>query len=228
MISLTCLYLCTLGYAVYPALAGQFWDYHYMPLAYFCSISVGLCFFRSPQPAKSRFVQIMKQTLLLLIVVITLRVQLPLGTDVRSLLSHRRSGPEAYAPKQGRVDEMAGWLKDRLRPGDTVQPLDWVSGSIHAMLLAEAKLATQFMFDYTFYIHVSSPVVLGLRQSFMSQLREASPRFIIEVVAEYKPWVSGIDTTREFDALHHFLDDYYTVAYEGDGYLIHERMSNVQ
>jgi hypothetical protein len=227
VISLTCLCLCTLAYAVYPTLAGKFFDYHYMPFAYFCSISAGLCLFKCPQPHKSPFVCRTKETLLLLALVIAVTVQLPLSKYVYSLVSDFRLGTEAHAPKGGRVDEMAGWLKGKLHPGDTVQPLDFTGGSIHGMLLAEAKLATQFMGDYQFYHHVSSPFVQRLRQSFISQLRKASPRFIIEVLTN-KPWVSGIDTTHEFPELRQFLDDYYTVVYQGDGYLIYERINDTQ
>jgi 4-amino-4-deoxy-L-arabinose transferase-like glycosyltransferase len=223
-ISLTGLCLCTLAYAVYPTLAGKFWPYHYVPLAFFCSISVGLLLYAGPQPPTSRWMRRMKETLLLLALVIVVAVQLSLPQYVDSLASDLRSGSEAHAPKGGRVDEIAGWLQGRLQPGDSVQPLDWTGGSIHGMLLAEAQLATPFMADYVFYHHVSSACVQGLRQTFMSQLRTASPRFIIEVLTN-KPWVSGIDTTREFPELRQFLDDDYAVAYEGDGYLIHERMN---
>jgi len=227
VLSLMCLSLCTLAYAVYPTLAGKFWGYHYIPFAYFCAISAGLCFFTCTQPPKSRFVCKTKETLPLLILFITVTVQLPLYQDVYSLVSDLRSGPRAHKPKGGRVDEIADWLKGRLHIGDSVQPLDWIGGSVHAMLLAEAKLATQFMYDYQFYHHVSSPYVQGLRQSFISQLRKALPRFIIDVQEE-KPWVSGIDSTREFPELREFLDDYYTVVYEGDGYLIYERINDRQ
>jgi hypothetical protein len=95
------------------------------------------------------------------------------------------------------------------------------------MLLAEARLATRFMYDYHFYHHVSSPFVQELRRSFLSQLREASPRFIIEVDTD-KPWISGMDTTREFPELRGFLDDHYAVACRGDGYLVSERMGAAQ
>jgi hypothetical protein len=220
-----CLFLCALAYAIYPTLAGKFWQYHYMPFAYFCAISAGLCFFTCTQPPVSRFVYNIKKILPWLIIVITISVQLPLYQYVRSLVSDLRKGPTAHKPMDGRVDEIAGWLRGRLHTGDTVQPLDWTGGSVHAMLLAETKLATQFMFDYQFYHHVSLPYVQELRQSFISQLHKASPRFIIDVQTD-KPWVSGIDSTREFPKLREFLDDYYTVAYKGNGYLIYERIND--
>ena len=226
-ISLTCLCLCTLAYVIYPTLAGKFWDYHYIPTAYFCVISAVLCLFRYPQPFNSHFMYKNKETLPVLALVIGVIVQLPPFTYVSSLVSDLRSGHEAHAPKEGRVDEIANWLKDRLHPGDTVQPLDIAGGSIHGMLLAKARLSTKFIYDYYFYHNVSSPYVQELRRSFISQLRKSPPRFIIDVITG-KPWVSGIDSTREFPELRKFMDDYYTVAYKGDGYFIYERVNDKQ
>jgi hypothetical protein len=225
-ITLRCLFLCTLAYAFYPALAGKFWPYHYMPFAYFCSISMGLCLFASPHLSKAHFADVTKRALLLLILVIAVTVQLPIYNFVFSLVADLRSEGNVHSPKNGRVDEISGWLKERLHPGDSVQPLDWTGGSIHGMLLAEAKLATHFMYDYHFYHHVSSPYIQELRHSFIRQLHKASPRFIVEVYARDKPWVSGIDTTREFPELSQYLYYCYSVAHEGNGYRIYERTAN--
>ena len=222
-VSLMCLFLCTLLYAVYPTLAGKFWGYHYMPFAYFCSISVGLCLFAWPRPPNSRWVSLLREALPLLILLIAVTVQLDPPQYAASSVRGLRSGPEAHAPKEGRVDEIAAWLESRLQPGDSVQPLDWTGGSIQAMLLAEAKLATRFMYDYHFYHHVSSPVIQELRKLFIGQLRRASPRFVIEVFTK-KPWVSGVNSTRSFPELRRFLGAHYTVAFQGNGYLIYERI----
>jgi len=223
-ISLTFLLLCTLSYAFYPTVAGKFWEYHYMPFAYFCSISAGLCIFNDKQTVSSLLGRF-RRLLPTLILFVAMTIQLPLFNYLSYLVYDLRSGPQAHAPKYGRVDEIANWLKSRLRPGDTVQPLDWTGGSIHGMLLAGAKLPTQFMYDYHFYHNVSTPYIQGLRKLFISQLRNKSPRFIIKVDNTYflrKPWVSGIDTTREFPELHKFIDDNYLIVFKGKGYQIYE------
>ncbi len=227
VITTTSLFLCTAAYATYPTIAGKFWDYHYMPFAYFCSISSALCLFSWPDFSASSSLPCFRKALPLIILIgaVTLQGLLPRG--VFRALSDLQSGSEAHAPKGGRVDEIADWLKSRLRPGDTVQPLDWTGGSIHGMLLSEAKLATRFMYDYHFYHHVSSAYTLRLRESFMGQLHEAAPRFIIEV-HEDKPWVSGVDTTREFPELRMFLEGYYEVVYRGDGYHIYEQKADAR
>ncbi len=226
IISLTCLLLCTVSYAVYPTLAGKFWGYHYMPFAYFCSVSTGLCFAAWPSfPDAQRRWRLGEFFVpLTLLVVITAQLSLP---QFLLYLSHDLLGSESHSPRGGRVDEIAAWLKSRLRPGDTVQPLDWTGGSIHAMLLAKANLSTKFIYDGQFYHDVSSPYIQELRREFISQLVTVPPRFIIEVQT-HKPWVSGIDTTREFPELHEFVSKNYSVVYEGDGYLVYERTSDTQ
>ncbi len=219
----TSLLLCTFLYAAYPTLAGKFWPYHYMPFAYFCSISTGLCFVAWPDFSNAQRSWRLRESLVALTFLVAISVQLNLPQFIRYLYNDLQ-GSESHSPQRGRVDEIAEWLKNSLHPGDTVQPLDCTGGSIHGMLLAEAKLSTKFMCDYQFYHNVSSPYIQELRREFISQLRTAPPRFIIEVNT-HKPWVSGIDTTRKFPELREFLNDYYSVVYTGDDYLIYERTS---
>lgn len=219
--SLICLFLCTTLYAVYPTIAGKFWGYHYLPFAYFCAISAALLFYAWPRLPLSNLAASSREALPALVFFVALSLQVHLPHYAALAVKELRTGPEVHAPKNGVVDEMAGWLKSRLKPGDTVQPLDWTGGSIHAMLLAKARLATRFMYDYHFYHHISSPYIQALRESFIDQLHEASPRFIIDVQTDF-PRVSGFDTTDEFPQLQQFLNDNYTVAHKGNGYVIYE------
>lgn len=220
--SLTCLGFCTLSYAVYPVVAGKFWLYHYMPFAYFCSLSAGLCLFESPQALKPHILLRTKKFILLFAVSITVMVWLSAHNFVSNLDFDLRSGREAHKPNNGRADEIAAWLKINLNPNETVQPLDWTGGGIHAMLLAEASLATHFMYDYHFYHHVSSPYIQKLRRKFMDQLSEASPRFIIDIFTE-QDQISGLDTNRKFPELDKLLYYCYTLANTGNGYRIYEK-----
>lgn len=213
---------CTSLYTLYATLAGKFWDYHWMPFAYFCSMSAALCLYAWPRDQElwsgARILELAVLTALVLALVIQLR----LPGFVRILKYEIATGPEIYSPLRGRVDEMTAFLDARLEPGDTVQPLDWTGGSIHAMLQARARLATRFMYDYHFYHHVSSHYIMGLRRTFIDELKMAPPRFVIDVQTE-KPWVWGIDTTQSFPELNQFLTANYTLAFAGDGYYIYER-----
>ncbi len=223
-ISVICLALCTIAYAVYPTIAGKFWNYHYMPFAYFCSLSVSLCLYTSSEPLPSNSSPKFRAALPFVIFLSALLLQINFPRYVARSFSEFQSGPEVHAPKGGRVDEIADWLKSRLHPGDTVQSLDWTGGAIHAMLIVKAELATRFMYDYHFYHHVSSAYTRQLRENFIKQLRNSSPRFIVEITTS-KPWISGTDTIREFPELRMFIGGHYKVAFKGDGYLIYEHRS---
>jgi 4-amino-4-deoxy-L-arabinose transferase-like glycosyltransferase len=230
--SCICLLLCSLSYMVYTTIAGKFWPYHYMPFAYFCTISTGLFFAKNVKDDKQGYMFKTKATIRAMALIVTVLVQLPLIDYLYILNGELHAKPEvlakAYAPKRGRVDEIAGWLKNRLQPGDTVLPLDVTGGSVHAMLLSEAKLATKFITDYPFYLHISSPFIQGWRRSYINELYQSPPRFIIEVddTKEIKkPWVSGIDTTREFPELHKFMNENYSLAVNGYGYHIYEKVN---
>jgi 4-amino-4-deoxy-L-arabinose transferase-like glycosyltransferase len=224
-VSLLCLCLFVIAYAIYPIPAGKFWPYHYMPLAYFASLSIPLCLYGWPRVSESYLLSVLREVFMLFIVFMMISVQLVLPEYINNLRLDLNSGGEAHIAKGGRVDEIANWLKPQLRPGDTVQPLDWTGGSIHAMLIAEARLATRFMYDYHFYHSISSPIIHKLRDEFMNQLREERPRFIIEVYTD-KPWVRGVDITREFLELYRFLERNYTAKVEGNGYRIYELTGN--
>ncbi|MEN9561858.1 MAG: hypothetical protein RIR73_102, partial [Chloroflexota bacterium] len=67
------------------------------------------------------------------------------------------------------------------------------------------------------------PYIHSLRADFMNQLQESKPRFIIEVTAIDKPWVSGEDTSRDFPELRAFLTENYSVTMEREDYIIYER-----
>ena len=226
-ISLICVIICTALYIIYPTLAGKFWDYHYMPLAYFCCISTGLCLFERSSPKGPDFLPLLKTIFLILILLVGIHAQVNIPRFARSSVAYFRPDIDATAPKGGRVDEMACWLKARLRPGDTVQPLDWTGGSLHAMLLSKSRLATRFMYDYHFYHHTSSPFIQGLRKEFLSQLRNSPPRFVIDI-KKGKPGIPGVDPERSFPELYNFLKANYYIINKGDGYDIYERIRDVQ
>lgn len=221
-VSAALLLLLVLAYAVYPVLSGKFWPYHYMPFIYFSCVSIGLGFSGWPRLAAPPWPARARECLVLSAVLMASVVQSKSPEALTKVYGYLRGYRISFAPKQGRVDEIAAWLSPRLQPGDRVQPLDWTGGSIHAMLIAKARLATEFLYDYHFYHHLSSPLIQALRGEFMDQLIQAKPRFIIEIETQ-KPWVSGHDTSREFPELKAFIQAGYAAVHAGDGYRIHER-----
>lgn len=191
------------------AVAGKFYLYHWLPLNYFCILLASLGFMARPAasgPAAPR-----RDQLLLGALVVSLCVGLPW-----------RYGPfyRPFAFPFTRVQEIASVLSERLEPGDTVAPLDWTEGAVHAMLLARAPLGVPFLYDFHFYHHVSSPYVQGLRQRLLARIERTPPRFIVRV-----PQVAfaGRDTASDFSALMTVVEARYTKVVEGRGYEIWQR-----
>jgi len=206
---LAALALC---YAIYPALSGQFFPYHYIPFIYFIILLAVLPLTTYHLPRHS-FLYSLSSLLLLVTILLAIR---PSNAFLRQIEG------KPITTSTDRAGEIARFLERNLEPGDTVQPLDWTGGSLLAMLQTRTPLATSYVFDFYFYHHVSDPYIQSLRADFMTQLQEANPRFIIEVAAIDKPWVTGEDTSLDFPELRAFLDERYSITIERDDYIIYE------
>ena len=205
-------------YAIYPALTGQFFPYHYIPFIYTIILVASLALSVEGQKSKVPTFDFRLSTLAIVtLLLVTLATVRPSQTVIRQL-----EGKD-IAIAADRAAQISTFLEKNLEPGDQVQPLDWTGGSLLAMLENRAPIATSYVFDFYFYHHVSNPYIQSLRADFMTQLQESKPRFIIEVTAIDKPWVSGEDTTRDFPELRAFLNEYYSVTMEKEDYIIYER-----
>jgi hypothetical protein len=200
-------------FSVYPVLAGKFWHYHWMPFRYFISLCAGLVFISVPTDTRSIYRRLFPVIILCISLLFVLKPPPEFFKQIR--------GGNPTPPKYGRVDKMAEFLIAHMKPGDTVQPLDWTGGSLHAMLLARAVPANPFIQDVCFYHHVSNPFIRDLRKRFMTALENNQPRFVLQV--HERPRHTGLDTSDRFPELEEFLAQYYYVALEGDGFRILER-----
>ncbi|MBC7878116.1 MAG: hypothetical protein H7Y59_13180 [Anaerolineales bacterium] len=203
---LASLVLC---YAIYPALSGQFFEYHYVPFLYFIILLASL----SLSTVDLRPLTFISSFTLLVVILLTIR---PSTAFLRQL-----EGKPIFIAAS-RADEISHFLEKNLEEGDTVQPLDWTGGTLLAMLETRAHIATPYIFDFYFYHHISTPYIQSLRADFINDLKLANPNFIIEVTAIDKPWVSGINTSREFPELRVFLTENYSVTIQKDDYVIYE------
>jgi hypothetical protein len=200
-----------LCYAIYPTFSGQFFPYHYIPFVYFIILLSSLTFTRSVQPSTFNYALLITCYLLLITLIF------PSQTFIRQLEG------KPIATSTDRAEEISRFLEKNLQKGDTVQPLDWTGGTLLAMLETRARIATPYIFDFYFYHHVSQPYIQELRADFLNDLQAASPRFIIEVTAIDKPWITGPDTSRDFPELREFLNKKYSVTIDKDDYVIYER-----
>jgi hypothetical protein len=206
-------------FSVYPVFSGQFFPQHWLPFAFLLFQTAFLCL-AIKTPAGSTLMRWLPAGVLLIASISLMR---PDTLDNVWLLGNRRELPAANNPKEGRVDEIAAFLEANLRPGDTVQPLDWVGGAVHAMLIAKVKIATPFIYDEYFYHNVNAPYIQALRARFMTDLRRAMPRFVVEVYDD-GPYSepTGPNTSRDFPELRAFLAENYSIVKEGQGYRIYE------
>jgi hypothetical protein len=159
---------------------------------------------------------ILNRSLLITSYLLLITLILPSQTFLRQLQG------KSIPTSTDRAMQIAHFLDKNLKDGDTVQPLDWTGGTLLAMLKTHARIATPYVFDFYFYHHVSQPYIQGLRVDFMKDLQSAKPRFIVEVTAIDKPWITGPDTTREFPELRAFLTENYSAVMQKDDYTIYE------
>ena len=208
------------SFALYPASSSQFWEYHWLPLGYWLCVtsSLTLVVLRSGTPRLVRWGSQLAMLVLALYV-----------TDAaRGFEAHLRHGTRP--PKEGRPDRIATFLREHIREGDTVQPLDWAAvGVVHGMLLAKASPATSFLYSFHFYHHVSTPYIQDLRARFIDEFDEADSAFVIEGRRGPRlPWVWGEDTTRHFPALEKRLRDRYVRVRQYPKFTIWENRNHIE
>jgi len=211
LVAMACLY------ALSTAFAGQFWNYHWMPFTYFVCLLFALVLrpvVGFPRMTGSRLTAVSAVAVFLLLVVSAVRPAPDFNRQIR--------GEAPRPPKYGRVDAIADFLETNLRPGDTVQTRDWAGGALHAMLIAKAKPATPYIYDYHFLHHVSDPFIQKLRERFIVALVADPPRYFIEITD--RPFPTGEDTEPEFHELCKILEKGYLCVESGDGYRICERI----
>jgi hypothetical protein len=206
--------LLTFVYSIYPFLSGQFWDHHWLPFLFFAIQLSCLCLRLDSSLSVKR---------------ILIPFGLFLAVSIYTLIpsfwktSMYFSGNRLPEPRNGRVDEIASFLRKNLRESDVVQPLDWGGGAVHAMLISKAKPATQFIYDFHFYHHVSNSYMQGLRKRFIAELEAVKPRFMIDVSDYYKRPLANESEAPYFSELFRILNHSYQPALRGSGYVIYER-----
>ncbi len=202
-----------LVYAIYPVFSGQFWSYHYLPFMLFLAMGTGLCFVA--QPPGTSVMQRVVPVLLATVVVLNMFFHAAVFETALGLRKNRTT--------YHRADSISRYLRTNLRPGDTVQPVDWAaSGVVHGMLDAEAKIATPFIYHFHFYHHISSPFIQKLRKRFLKSFNEAKPRFVVEGKLK-RPFVNGYDTTTQFQEFEDILREQYEPVMKRSDYYVWER-----
>jgi len=96
------------------------------------------------------------------------------------------------------------------------------------MLMAKARSATPFMYDFHFYHHVQHPYVQGLRRQFVEALRASPPRFIVEVTSYDKFSASISRVPGAFPELRNLMAELFRQRVVRPDYVIYERIAPSQ
>ncbi len=195
---------------LYAFLNGKYWIYHYTPLALAGAPFVGLLAARA-EPFVSGWPRKAWRMAIPLLALACIRV--PEGT--RDVLAGR---PYPVPPD---ILRAAADLRERLRPGDTVQPLDATAGALHAMFLARADIATPFLHDFPFYHHPGSAMTQRLRARFLASMDQTRPRFIVEATPSI--WRPKGPETAEFPELTKLVESSYHPLWRGKRLTLYER-----
>jgi hypothetical protein len=201
------------AFAVYPVLAGKFWNYHWLPMVYWLVSCASLAI---AGLADSRW-RLLRWAGVFAFALMLLRT-FPPTEEFGGTLAPRET-------TNATAEHLGDFLRARLRPGETVQPMDWTKGAVvHAMLLAGAQPATSFVYDFHFYHHVSDPYIRGLRARFLAELESSAPQFIIK--SRFGPFPSGPDTNRAFPGFQRILREHYNKVAETLAYTVYERRAD--
>lgn len=211
-----------LCYWIMPALAGQFFTYHWIIFLYFILQLGSFCFIDDePVPQVRRYPN--RPFINALLPRVTMIVVILVSPLVPQEFNDQIRGLPLPPPNDGRVDTFSGYLSAHMQPGDRVQALDWTGGALQAMLMTQAVPATRFTEDFWLYAYLYDPYIQGLRSQFIAQFSAAMPRFVLEVFGPDRPWITGPDTSHDFQALQTILAANYQVVLEGDQYRIYQR-----
>jgi hypothetical protein len=202
-------------YAIYACITGKFFFYYMILYAYFALILASMCIL-SPAGSGSRGQRLFP----LIVIVLTVMVAARPSPELAAWLT-RTTNP---APRIETADQIASYLKEHLKPGDTVQPLDLIEGAIHGMFIARARLATPFLYTYVLGYQTTNPYVKKLQERFLIDLKAAKPRFIIQTSGLSLPQ-SPEEGNPFAAALQAFVRSSYDVTVKTAAYTIFERRS---
>ncbi len=196
-------------------LSGQFWAYHKLHFYYFMLVSGAIIFADIKLCKPEKYNIFWKRAFLVLgVVAIT-------GLSAMGLIRSYNgsfSNDSLLEEKLCVADDLSAYLRKNLKEGDTVQPLDWTGGAVHAMLIANAMPGTKFLYTFHFYHHVSNPYTVKLRAEFIEELSANRPAYLLEILQQSFP--RGLDSSLNFPELDILMKNEYAVVEATERYRV--------
>lgn len=209
-IILTAVIALCITYGLVPIASGQFWPYHYYTFGFFCLLGICGVFVFLNEALLSRA----HALACLGLIALTFATQAPRFFAYEYI---ERNADNRAALAHDMQVALIRWLPE----GARVQPLDWTSGALHAMMLTRNQLATQFMYNFHFAHHVSHPVIKGLRAELMTELSANPPEGLLVGLKPAR--VHGLDVSYEFPELDAFRDAHYLLVEEDENFQLFRR-----
>lgn len=192
-------------YLIYVTMAGKYWEYHVLPSSYFLAMCLAMVVVQVPGLTVPRLVSVgllLVWLLLAWFIVFQQSWRITPNTD------------KAY---NARIEEataqLAGYLSDRLKPGDRVQShVSHTHTAIFpAMREARAIPATPYLENYLLYHDIDQPFVQHARERFLQTLQREPPRFIIVTPTVF--FFHGEKTEKVFRPFEEWLAQHYERVY---------------
>lgn len=202
--------LCLLAgiYGVAPGLGGQFYVYYYFPFFFFSMLLIGVFVSLVESSAWRKGVKaaavVGVAAALALFGARFFHPSLLFGDQQLKTVAELEQALVRWLPEEGRV-----------------QPIDWTSGAVHAMLRQDVLPSTPYLYDYHFHHHVGMRINSDLRQAFTTALEQDPPEVFLEL-SEY-PRVTGLNTSERFPARDTFLREKYSVVEQTEHYTVYLR-----
>lgn len=210
------------GYSLYPAISGQFYNYHWLPFLCFMMALSALSLRGLPElsPVVFRWLPIL--TLIGALVLTPSQV-----LDTFSRLNRYYIEKQPIPSTDGGVaDELADYLREaHLQRTDRIQVLGSSGSPLHGLLLVDALPATRFLLDLPLYHNLSQPIIQEYRRTFMLQLEQSQPRFVVDMY--HRLYFFGSDSSTAFPEFSEWLAENYHLAYVGRAFSIYELQPDI-
>jgi len=199
-------------YTITVLISGKCFIYHWLPFLFFSSILTSLIF-TDGEMGKGR------SLVMSIIIILTIFIW---ANDINLFKPFFNRFTGKVLDRHYQIAEkLFDYIKNNSDKKDLIQPLDHTDGALHALLKAERKIATPYLYDYYFYHHVSNEYVKKMKHNFITTLNKTKPRFIIKVNYAYIP--QGIDTSRRFEELEIYLNSFYFIDIKNEDYRVYKR-----
>jgi len=197
-------------YCITILISAKFFYYHWLPVLFFSSLLLSLCF--DSITIKNKIPTLQKLIILIVLLSILLEIKTNFNKISQSDMVFKRNYEIA--------EKLSVFIDKNCNKNDNVQILDITDGGLHALLKSKKKIATKFLYDYYFYHHISNEYIQKIKKEFIFEIKQTKPKYIIKIYYNYIP--EGVDCSDSFPELKHIYDTYYDKNEDNSDFTIYK------